>query len=619
MGCHFLSYGRRTDGSLFPDRMAPRGARALSTWYFISRSGFHFKRAGFPFSTSATQKDKKLLLLSAFGVRAFRHKTLSTISNFLVSKQIILLPHKTSMTPQAASPRWLVALLLHLTLLLSTCHHFAVVAKEIEVTKEWTKVGENDTVPAGMHIRMDMTTGGKWVKLPDDEDDETKGDDDGGADSTRAVAVVIQSDGSVELSDINTEEKPKGDDKKGSVQYDFEMMHRTLSKLPEEEMERFGGLPELPQAAESKTKVLTPKERQFFEKRMAEIWEQRQAELKEAQTHLVDVPAVLKERMKGIRDYLREPLEQLKKVDLEKDDDGTVVRDIVGLLKDLEFQLIDVDNARDFHTVGGWEMLVSLLSENMHLQNKTITKLSRATEEKIRAVQAYAAWTIGTAVKNTGEFFPYAIEMVKVGPKTTNALDLLLDVFCQEYKDENAWPIRTLLAKTIYGIGALLRGNRLSQAHLIESNGAARLSDKLHHMVMGNFSKDIKVIQRLLSLAGDMITDVQLDGDASTAALDDAIIQAFTSTEWCDILSTLLITDTFLPVRVQETLMETVHSLAPYCSSNETTGNGWKGKSTEHKAAIERFQKEWQQNKDDFDSDHWKELNERAATVSKIL
>ena len=32
-------------------------------------------------------------------------------------------------------------------------------SKEMEVTKEWQLVGENDTIPAGMHIRMDMTTG----------------------------------------------------------------------------------------------------------------------------------------------------------------------------------------------------------------------------------------------------------------------------------------------------------------------------------------------------------------------------------------------------------------------------------------------------------------------------
>lgn len=518
-------------------------------------------------------------------------------------------------SPSGSSSRWFLVLLLHATLLLSTfCS--VVVAKEIEVTKEWQRLGENDTVPAGMHIRMDMTTGEKWVKIPDDDDDdetEKKGD----GTTTTAMAAVIQPDGSVQLSDKATEKK-KVD--KEYPQYDFEMMHRTLSKLPEEEMERYGGLPELPDAAEgSKKTVLTSKERQAFEKRMAEIWQQRQAELKEVQEMLIDVPEVLKERMRGIREYLEDPFEALKKVDLEREDDGAFVTDIISLLKDLEFQLTDVDNARDFHTLGGWEMLVSLLSEHSHVQNKTINKLSRATEGKIRAVQANAAWTIGTAVKNTGEFFPYAVEPVKVGTKTTTALDMLLDVFCQEYMDDKAWSIRTLLAKSIYGIGSLLRGNRLSQAHLIQNNGAARLGDKLRYMVMRNFNGDIKVIQRLLSLASDLITDIKLDGEASTASLNDAIIQAFSSAEWCDVVSTLLVSDLFLPVRVQETVMETAYALAPHCSSSTGDENGWKEKSSEHKAAIERFQREWQQNKDGFDPDHIKQLNEQATALSEIL
>lgn len=545
---------------------------------------------------------------------------------------------KLSFVPPSASPRFLVALILYVTLLLSNTFHdrgsVVVVAKEIEATKEWQRLGENDTVPAGLHIRMDMTTGEKWAKLPDnDEDDETEqiseNDNVSSSSTATAVAAVIQPDGSVQqLSSDDTQGTTKVDGDNVKLQYDFEMMHRTLSKLPKDEMERFGGLPELPTGSEGPTRtILTSKERQAFEKRMAEIWEQRQAMLKEAQAQLLDVPEVLKERMAGIREYLQEPLEQLEKVDLDREVESRSTSDIITLLRDLEYQLTDVDNARDFHTLGGWELLVSLLFEELHVQNKTINKLSRGTEAKIRAVQAHAAWTIGTAVKNTGEFHSYAVEpLMLAGRKQTTALDLLLEVFCQEYKEEN-WPVRTLLAKSIYAIGSLLRGNRISQAYLIQNNnGAARLSDKLRHMVMGNLSGDIKVIQRLLSLASDLVTDIQLDGEASTATLNEAVIDAFTSPTWCDAVSTLLISDVFLPVRVQETIMETVLALAPHCSDTTTrtgdstnSSNGWKEKSAEHRAAIARFQNHWKQNQNDFDSDHFNQLNEQALALSKVL
>jgi hypothetical protein len=50
--------------------------------------------------------------------------------------------------------------------------HYAL-CKEIVATDEWTLVQEGDTIPAGLHIRLDITTGQKWVKLLDDEDGDT--------------------------------------------------------------------------------------------------------------------------------------------------------------------------------------------------------------------------------------------------------------------------------------------------------------------------------------------------------------------------------------------------------------------------------------------------------------
>lgn len=37
---------------------------------------------------------------------------------------------------------------------------------EIVATNDWQAIGPNDTLPAGLEIRMDMTTGGKWARLP---------------------------------------------------------------------------------------------------------------------------------------------------------------------------------------------------------------------------------------------------------------------------------------------------------------------------------------------------------------------------------------------------------------------------------------------------------------------
>merc|ERR1719253_57448 len=43
-------------------------------------------------------------------------------------------------------------------------------AKEIAATNEWQLLSENDTIPAGLHVRMDLSTGEKWAKIPEDEE-----------------------------------------------------------------------------------------------------------------------------------------------------------------------------------------------------------------------------------------------------------------------------------------------------------------------------------------------------------------------------------------------------------------------------------------------------------------
>jgi hypothetical protein len=191
---------------------------------------------------------------------------------------------------------------------------------------------------------------------------------------------------------------------------------------------------------------------------------------------------------------------------------------------------------------------------------------------------------------------------------------VVLEIFSKEYKDEEWWPIRTLMTKSVYAIGSFLRGNRLAQAHLLRNNGAAKLSDKLRHLVMNHLTADTKLIQRLLSLASDIVTDIQLDGDKAESTMNDSIVKAFSTPEWCDIASTVLTSESFLPIRVQETVLETMQTLAPFCSAQ-----GWDTKSQVHKEAIERLQKEWQRNKDDFDSEHFNQLNQQAIQVSMTL
>jgi hypothetical protein len=148
----------------------------------------------------------------------------------------------------------------------------------------------------------------------------------------------------------------------------------------------------------------------------------------------------------------------------------------------------------------------------------------------MRAVKAHAAWANDTAVKNTGEFFPFAVEKLKIGDVKSTAIDLLIDVFCNEYKYPNTWEMRPLLAKSVYVIGALLRGNRMT----LQNRQFGSVRGKFRQLLLGRVtSANTKLIQRMLSLASDLVSDVKLHGEESTEELHNKSIESFTSSDWC--------------------------------------------------------------------------------------
>ena len=480
-------------------------------------------------------------------------------------------------------------------------------AKEIEVTDEWQKVEGNDTIPSGVHVRMDMTTGEKWVKnMSDDEDDDNKEFKDvrmntHGKSSSSVSVAVVESDGDVTIEEEDTESFQSS-----TPDYNFEMMHRTLSKLPPEEILAMGGLPDIPDSDKTASRAA-------FEEQMLKIWKKRQSELLDLE---LNFPEILKARIAGIKEYLENPKEGLEGVDLDLDleDDDDVVTDIVSLLKDLEFQLSDIDMARDFHTMEGWPILVKLLSVDAHVPaNKTIDDLAPTTKTKIRTVQSYAAWTIGTAVKNAEEFFPYGVEWVALGDtkQRTTAIDLLINIFCEKYDDSSSWEMRTLLTKGIYAIGAILRGNQLAQTHIAKKDGFVRLGQKYRELSQQGFnSANTKLIQRMAGLSMDIVQDLLLAETQADKTVIDCISFAF-----CDATCKLFSSEIIPPTTVQETLVQAIRVMGPHCRHDESTTC----KTSSVRTIVETIQSDWLSKKHDFDEDHFQELMNMAIEALESL
>ncbi|KAL9183303.1 hypothetical protein ACHAXT_005090 [Thalassiosira profunda] len=548
--------------------------------------------------------------------------------------------------------------------------HYAA-AKEITATREWQRLSENDTLPAGLHVRMDLSTGERWAKLPDDEDrdvdikairdghdddDDDNGNRDNGegekAGRTEAVEVDAAT-GAVRVVEAatnsgggpdggNKSAANGGDDNSGNnhnnnngeapPHRDYDMMHRVMSRLPPDELARFGGLPALPSAdaaAPSPTPTqLTGAQRDAWEQRMEKLWTARQAALARAQENVADLPSVLRERIATIEAYLGDATGGLASILAERrradDNDGSsnkeeagennagMANDILSALRDLAFQLSDVDLARDFRTLGGWAPLVSLLDEDLHLTAADDADELRAIADEVRAL---AATTIGTAVGNVGEFRPWALAEVTAteeGKEAASALSLLVSSFQQELAERSAdmgdntvavasgsadrqTARATYKLRATYALGALLRGNPAAQRYFVAAGGAETLArDALGTVsaVRGpqideSLTKlDWRFASKALALGEDVVADVALhpenyrDGgdDGQTKAAESAesamtagqLVAAFTTERWCDLSLRMLAPPTDVlggaaARGIQERALGAVRQLAPGC------------------------------------------------------
>lgn len=414
--------------------------------------------------------------------------------------------------------------------------------REIVVTNEWQVIGENDTVPQGMHVRLDLTTGEKLVKLPEADNGQQRN-------NNKAISI-----------------SNKDSDDNEKLSYDFEMMYRTFSNLPADEKERMGGIPEL--KADS-VASLSPEAREIFEARMKKLWETRQEEIRAFEADFgADLPQLLKDRIARLREYLLDPVSHLAQMDLNEIRTEGAITHIVSVLEDLEFQVADIDMAKDFHTLGGWHLLVELLSlKEVPLTGLNMTLSQSDCEERFHLVQAHIAWVLGTSAKNTAEFNSWATETIMLPDGgTTTAIDTVLNRFSEflgtsgEKKDSFA------AGKMMYALGALLRGNRVAQVYFLKALGPQRLSILIKEA-------DKRLSSRILTLAGDVVNEIDLKTvHKEQLAVGQAIIRGFqvfcepvfsvASNSMEDTLSVLHTFAPFCPTWDRMQLKRTVHALS---------------------------------------------------------
>ena len=509
---------------------------------------------------------------------------------------------------------------------------------EIVATSEWTLVKEGDTIPAGLHIRMDLSTGEKWVKTRDEDNSNTKDEIISIVGKEGTFSAEVQPDGVVALvknDEVNLSHdkdagKKKDEKKTFETNYDFAMMHRTLSKLGPEETNRMG-LPDFPPNDAS------PEDKKAFEIQMKTIWTTRQAEL--AELEVADLPKILKERISSIKLYIHEgsfsfPNLMADEDNMDNDSEtGHELIDIVSVLEDLEYQLNDLDNARDFHTLGGWQYLVSLLYDASHFRalqsfrhhssNTTELYPLELTDQEIeykQTVQTAAAWAIGTAIKNTEEFFPWVLEDVSklstfslsrydidlFSTSSVTVIDLLLHQLRGTYPStkmqDSDYEAKTsnfnqntinLQQKIFYALGSILRSNEPAQQYFLRISGPKVLADFLRHITSYPeiSKKTLSLAAKIITFGSDMVVDAEerLRSSSTGVTNDHTIIKSFSDETWCEAVPTLL--DMYSQEKrlsSQENMMKIMNIMSYLCNDfwDDVTEsmvlrivNEWKGMS----------------------------------------
>ncbi|OQR98635.1 hypothetical protein ACHHYP_08360 [Achlya hypogyna] len=278
-----------------------------------------------------------------------------------------------------------------------------------EPTHEWQEILPNQAIPAGLHVRINLATGKKEAKFLSDDDAE---------DGASLIAPDETLPGSTPVPTPAPTAAPSstpGDDVEEAVRIG-ESLFNVLAGLPEPPA--LDGL-DIHTAHSQLSK-------EDFAAYVAKLWKARQAELKEASEAIRDEA----QHMQKLIDVLVAP--------------HAARASLLEALEALEWEVQDIDKARDFNTLGGLLATVPYLN---------------ATDLGVRA---QAAWVVGSAVKHFAEAQTWALQ--------AGALPYLLHALAPPSATPPAG-FYAMQRKALYALTALLQAHEAAQAVFARNGG----------------------------------------------------------------------------------------------------------------------------------------------------
>lgn len=261
--------------------------------------------------------------------------------------------------------------------------------------------------------------------------------------------------------------------------------------------------------------------------KLFDAWGTRQKELKEAMKDLLNAA----EYMKSILVILRNG----------NSSDAVKIAPLLELV-DL---LSDIDNAKDFHTIGGWPTLASLLVPLTSPSKSSSSNISSSSIE----LQTVAAWAVGSAVKNSYDYQLWTIDSLLLGEESdgqqVTVIQLLVDIIqlyntketsLSDWKEEEDDKEQELLKKALFAVSAAARGNvDVQNALLVKSNGSSSneteklsssLLDSLYNISVNTNKTHTDVMRKIWSFVYDLLEERQYIREELTlaASAEDAAV-----------------------------------------------------------------------------------------------
>lgn len=287
-------------------------------------------------------------------------------------------------------------------------------------TSEWQKVAKGQPLPAGLHYRLNIYTGDTEVKLLDTSKSSESGDS-----KTDLLAVE-----SYETDESSTE----------TLYMSKDELKKVLADV----------------TADDAIQETIDSDKQESVKKKFRSYEDLKEEF-----------GSLNLTVKTDMEILGDLVGKAKDIFNTSNDEG----DIVTILKDLEYLVHQIDNAREFVRLGG-------------LTNIIIPALNSSSP----AVRAKSLWLLGSASQSNPKV-QIAVLHAGIMSKLVKASILDSDV--------------TVQARSIYALSCLTRQFPAAQAKLIEEGGLSSFSN----IIDNERSSDLKTKIRVITLINDLLLE----------------------------------------------------------------------------------------------------------------